>query len=109
MPLHLVQDSVRRFGVDGGLQKSHRDTRFTPSAVEPVDEFIDIFLHVLTRHTTKGSKQKRFQIADRNVYLRQPVGDLSSWCLIRVIFMTFGNHPQFCERVGPDNRISAQL
>ena len=64
MHLHLIQDSVHRSGVDSGLQKSHRDLRFPPLAVEPVDELIDIFLHVFVRNTMKGLKQKLTTISD---------------------------------------------
>ena len=76
MHLHLIQDSAHRSGVNGGLQKSHRGLQFSSPAVEPVDELIDIFLHVSARNTMKGSEQQRFQIADHKVHLRQPVGCL---------------------------------
>ena len=107
MPLHIIQDSVHRSGVDDDLQKSHWNLRLSSPAVEPVDELIDIILHVLVRHTTKGFKQKHLQIADHNVYLRQPVGRLFVWCHSRVMLMAFDDHQQSCERIGLDNSMSA--
>ncbi len=65
---------MQRSGIDGGLQESHWDLRLPPAAVEPVDELVNIFLHVFVRHTMKGSEQKRFQIADHHMHLRQSVG-----------------------------------
>ena len=100
---------MQRSGVDSGLQESHWNLRFPPPTVEPVDELVNIFLHVLVRHTMNGSEQKRFQITDHHMHLRQPVGGILRWRHFRVMFMAFGNHPQSCERVGSDNRICTEV
>ena len=82
MPLHLIQDSMQRSGIDGSLQESHWNLRFPPPAIESVDELVNIFLHVFVRHTMKGSEQKRFQIADHHMHLRRQLAASSG----RVIF-----------------------
>jgi len=55
--------------LDTQAQEAVGDLRLPEPAVEPIDEFIDVFLEPMRANgTVVGPKQKAFQVADHHVY-----------------------------------------
>ena len=100
MPLQLNKTIPHRTGIDRGLHQPHRDLGLPPSPVEPVDEFVNVFLQILMRHTMKRTQKKSFKVADHDMHLRQPFSGLVRGCHLRVMLMGLGYRPQRSKRIG---------